>query len=255
MIKSDWLEAELLSGGILHLQLRKAPVNAFNTATLIELGELFCRLKGDEKVKAIVMSSALKVFSAGLNLKEARHFDVSEQTAILNGFHYCFLQMFSFPKPLIVAVEGAAIAGGFFPVLCSDYRIAGFNATFGLTEVKVGVGFPTGLVEIVRSMMSPNDMRLIMQTGKPLSAKQALKVQIVDECVRDGEALRLALVIAKDYADLPPIAYATVKQQVRAPVIQMLKEQMNKAATSKPQPWFNKETSAAMAHMIESTKS
>ena len=250
MIRSEWLKTELLCGGILDLQLAKEPVNSFNASALNELGDLFCRLERDARVKALVMSSALNVFSAGLNLKEARHYNISEQTAILNGFHSCFLKMFSFPKPLIVAVEGAAIAGGFFPVLCSDYRIAGLDATFGLAEVRVGVDFPTGLVEIVRSMMSPNDMRLIMQTGKPISADLALKSQIIDECVKVGKAHELALSIAKDYADLPPLAYANVKQQVRAPVIMALEEQIIKAGNSKPKAWFTSETSAAMARII-----
>ena len=250
MTRSAWLKTELLCEGILDLQLCRSPVNAFNANTLNDLGDFFDRLADDKNVKAIVMSSPFKVFSAGLNLKEAKHYDVNEQTAILNGFHSCFLKMFSFPKPLIVAVEGAAIAGGFFPVLCSDYRIAGLNATFGLAEVRVGVDFPTGLVEIVRSMMSPNDMRLIMQNGKPISADQALNGQIVDECVKVGEARKLALSIANEYADLPPIAYAKVKQQVRAPVIMALQKEINEAAHSKPEAWFTSETQAAMAKMI-----
>ena len=93
-------------------------------------------------------------------------------------------------------------------------------------------------------------MRLIMQTGKPISAEQASKAQIVDRCVKVGQARQLALATAKDYADLPPLAYAKVKQQIRGPVITVLQEQIDKAVKSKPEEWFTTETSVAMARMI-----
>ena len=60
----------------------------------------------------------------------------------------------------------------------------------------------------------------------------------------------MALSIGKEYADLPPIAYAKVKQQVRAPVIMALQKQINEAAHSKPEAWFTAETPEAMAKMI-----
>ena len=188
MSDPDWLRLELQSDGIMLVTMQNAPVNALNPSRLQDLESLFSKLAADTATKVVVLASDLKVFSAGLNLKEAQHYDLADQKAIVDGFHKTFLEIFAFPKPLIVAVEGAAIAGGFFPVICSDYRVAGPRASFGLAEVRVGVGMPAGLMEIIRSMLSPNDLRLILQSGSAIQVDAAIQAGIVDELVQVGGA-------------------------------------------------------------------
>lgn len=250
MSSKDWLRLIYHEGGILQVELNNAPVNALSAITLRELGNFFTTVAADQDVSAVLLMSGLKVFSAGLNLKEAQTYDIKAQSDIVDAFHECFLELYSFPKPLICAVEGAAIAGGLFPVLCSDYRIAEEKSQFGLAEVRVGVGFPTGLVEIVRAEVTQNAMRLMMQNGQPIPAKAAKKAGILDELVAEGEALNRAKQMALKYAQLPPQAYKTVKYQIRAPVITTLQNQIAKAASAAPQAWFTKETKQAMAKMI-----
>ena len=250
MTDRDWLKLELHGDGVMLVKMQNAPVNAFNPICLGELKNLFSKLAEDTSTKSVVLASGLKVFSAGLNLKEAQHYDLEAQEAIVDGFHKTFLEIFAFPKPLIVAVEGAAIAGGFFPVICSDYRVAGPGASFGLAEVRVGVGIPAGLMEIIRSMFSPNDLRLILQNGSAIQVDAALQSGIVDELVQSGAALEQALKIARDYAQIPPKAYATVKHQIRANTIAILKSEVEKSAASDREPWFTEETATAMAKMI-----
>ena len=250
MSSADWLKITNHESGVLQVEFNNAPVNAFSAIGLRELRNFFNAVASDQDVSALLLTSGLKVFSAGLNLKEAQAFDIKSQSDIVNAFHECFLELYSFAKPLICAVEGPAIAGGLFPVLCSDYRIAGKKSQFGLAEVRVGVSFPNGLVEIVRGEVTQCAMRLMMQNGKPISAKAAKKAGILDELVAEGEASDRAKQIALEYAQLPPQAYKTVKYQVRAPVITALRNQIKKAASATPQAWFTKETKQAMAKMI-----
>ena len=250
MSDQDWLKLELQSEGIMLVTMQNAPVNALNPSRLEELESIFSKLADDTATKAVVLASDLKVFSAGLNLREAQHYDLDAQNAIVDAFHKTFLEIFAFPKPLIVAVEGAAIAGGFFPVICSDYRVAGPGASFGLAEVRVGVGMPAGLMEIIRSMFSPNSLRLIFQNGSAIQVDAALKAGIVDELVQVGDVLDQALKIARDYAQIPPKAYATVKNQIRADTIALLKSEVEKSKSSDREPWFTEETAPAMAKMI-----
>ena len=250
MSDPDWLKLELQSDGIMLVTMQNAPVNALNPGRLGDLQNLFLKLADDTATKAVVLSSNLKVFSAGLNLKEAQYYDLAAQKAIVDGFHKAFLEIFAFPKPFIVAVEGAAIAGGFFPVICSDYHVAGPRASFGLAEVRVGVGMPSGLMAIIRSMLSPNDLRLILQNGSAIQVDAAIQAGIVDELVQSGGALDQALKIAREYAQIPPKAYKTVKHQIRADTIAILKREVEKSASSDCDPWFTEETANAMANMI-----
>ena len=148
----DWLKVEHHKGGVLQVELNNAPVNSLSATELRELRKFFNAVASDNSVSSVLLTSGLKVFSAGLNLKEAQTYDIEAQSDVVNAFHECFLELYSFPKPLICAVEGAAIAGGLFPVLCSDYRIAEEKAQFGLAEVRVGVGFPVGLAPPARDL-------------------------------------------------------------------------------------------------------
>lgn len=246
----DWLKVECHKGGVLQVELNNAPVNSLSATKLRELRQFFNAVASDNSVSSVLLTSGLKVFSAGLNLKEAQTYDIEAQSDVVNAFHECFLELYSFPKPLICAVEGAAIAGGLFPVLCSDYRIAEEKAQFGLAEVRVGVGFPVGLVEIVRAEVTQNAMRAVMLSGQPISASAAEKAGIVDELVPEGDALDRAMQVVVEYSQLPPQAYKTVKQQIRAPIIAALNSEVTKAETSAPKAWYTDETEQAMSKMI-----
>ena len=246
----DWIEAQREGHGVLSVRMKNAPVNAFSAESLIEFGAFFRDMAQASQINAVLLSSDLKVFSAGLNLKEAQLFTIEQQSEIVNSFHACYLDIYGFSKPLISAVSGAAIAGGLFPVLCSDYRLGTSKALFGLAEVRVGVGLPAGLMEIVRASVHPNDMRLLLQNGQPFSAQKAHEAGIVDEIVEEQLLYAKALEVAHSYAQLPPQAFATVKDQVRRPVIDRLAAEVKASKTSAPKAWFSEETTAAMAKML-----
>ena len=89
-----------------------------------------------------------------------------------------------------------------------------------------------------------------MQSGKPVGAQDALEAGIVDQLVSAGEVLNHALFAAKDYAQLPPNAYQTVKMQVREGTIALIDQAITGSAEGQEGGWFTQETKAAMAKMI-----
>ena len=76
MSAQDFLNIEQLDDGVLHLELKNAPVNALTATSLRRLGKLFLELSSDPTVAAVLLASGLKVFSAGLNLKDAQKYDI-----------------------------------------------------------------------------------------------------------------------------------------------------------------------------------
>ena len=238
------------SGGIVEIALNRAPVNALSAPFLQELAATFEALGQDPEVRAIVLTSPFKVFSAGLDLKEAQGFDLADEQAIVGGLNTGFLALFACPKPTLVAVEGAAIAGGLFFVLASDVRVAGPHAKFGLAEVRVGADFPVGPLEIARATLSVNDLRWLMLSGEPIEAEAAVASGMIDEVTDAGAAREQALVMAQDMARIPPLTYARVKRQIRGEVIDRIEAAMAAGANMPEDGWFNSETKAAMRRMI-----
>ena len=251
MTASEHLVRKDYGEGIMGIELNRGPVNALSPAFLMGMADMLAGMEQDDSVRAVVLSSPFKVFSAGLDLKEAQDYDLAQQHAIVEALNVAFLALFAFPKPVVAAVGGAALAGGLFYVLGSDLRVAGPRASFGLAEVRVGVDFPAPTMEIARATLGPNTLRRLMQTGQPIDVKQAMAEGIVDVLEEDGGiVLDRALAEARALADIPSIAYASVKRQIRQPAITACEAAIAEGANAPEGGWFNAQTRDAMRRMI-----
>ncbi len=241
-------------GGITQLALARPPVNALNPEFLGEIDVRLSEIESGADVRAIVITSDLPVFSAGMDLKEAQEFTVEEQTAVVDGLNGTFCRLYGIKKPVIVAVNRAAIAGGLFFVLAADYTIAGKGAKFGLTEVRVGVDFPVTPLEIACAELTPSASRRLMLGGRNLDADAAREMGIVDEVVDPAELIALAMEVAKDYAEIPAMAYSRVKMQLRGRVIKKLRDTIESQIDPTRNGWFTEETLGAMKALMAEAK-
>lgn len=235
-------------GGVSEIVLNAAPVNALTADFLNAFADLVHQMETNASVRAILVSSPFKVFSAGLNLKDAQSFDEEAQTAIVDGLNRGFLQLFACPKPTVVAANGAAIAGGFFFILASDLRVAHPQAQLGLAEVRVGVDFPVGPMEIARASLPKTLLRRLMLTGQPMDAATAQAHGVVD--ILDEDTRERALQEARTLARLPASAYARIKRQIREDTILTIEHAIAHPSDRAQTGWFTEETRAAMRAMI-----
>lgn len=235
---------EDLGDGVVALVLSRAPVNALSAGFLDRIAARLEELAADDAVRAVILKSPFKVFSAGLDLKEAQAFDDIGEREIVRALNEDLLALYTFPKPVVVALNGAAIAGGFFFLLGADWRVAAPRAQFGLAEVRVGVDFPIGPMEIARDALSPDSLRRLMLTGQPVRAEAALAQGFIDDISEDVQASALAK--ARELAAIPPQAYAAVKRQVRAGAVQRIAAGL----AQQPAHWFTEETRPAMRKMV-----
>lgn len=244
------VETRAVGEGVVQLELDRPPVNALSAEFLMRFAAELDRLAGDEATRALVISSPHKVFSAGLDLKEAQNFGLAEQHAIVKGLNVGFLTLFAFPKPAVVAVGGAAIAGGLFFVLASDWRVAAPKAQLGLAEIRVGADFPVGPMEIARETLDPNMLRRLMLTGQPVRADLAAQAGLVDEIAPAEEIEARAIAKARELAELPPGTFASVKRQIRGAAIDRIQAAMAAGGNAPEGGWFTAETKPAMRKMI-----
>jgi len=251
MAASEWLNRREHEDGVVELQLGRAPVNALSPEFLFDFAAEIKSLGQDSDVRAIVLSSPFKVFCAGLDLKEAQYFDVEQQHAIVRGLNEAFLALYACPKPTVVAVNGAVIAGGLFFVLASDLRVSASKASFGLAEVRVGVHFPVVPLEIARATLDSNTQRRLMLTGQPIGAVAARNANIIDIITEDvADVLPCAVKEAKKLADLPPMTFASLKQQLRGDTISRIKAGLAAGDSEAQQDWYSSETVPAMQKML-----
>lgn len=178
--------------------------NAVNPAVCDALRAAFDQVEADPDVRAAVLTGAGALFCAGMDLKA---FAQGAGESILFG-QYGFGGFVKRPrsKPVIAAVEGAAIAGGFEMMLACDMVVAGTSAQFALPEVRIGL--IAGAGGAVRLPVSVPRVRAneILLTGKPFSAQDAAAWGLINRVAPDGSALDLAHRIAVDIATNAPLA-------------------------------------------------
>ncbi|MGE0623880.1 MAG: enoyl-CoA hydratase/isomerase family protein [Pseudomonadales bacterium] len=160
--------------------------NALNRALRDALVSTLAALAGDDTVKAVVLTGAGDTFCAGFDLKELQAGDAAEIFSDAGNYHR---QLHTFPKPLVAAVNGAALAGGMDLASLCDLRLAAAAAVFGQPQVRFGV---PAAFELTRSQMNEAMARRLVLTGDRISAEEALTSGYVSAVFPDARALEHA---------------------------------------------------------------
>ena len=145
--------------------------------------------------------------------------------AFLTAMSGAFEALFAFPKPLVAAVNGHAIAGGCVMTACADYRImAREPGRIGIPELLVGVPFPIVPLEIVRFATPPQHLQTLIYRGLTLTAVDALACGLIDAVADPDRALDEAIAVAESLAAVPLSAFQLTKQLLREPALRRMRE-------------------------------
>lgn len=204
--------------GIAVVRIDRPPANAMDVGMLEEGDALLDQLAADLPT-AVVITGREEFFSAGLDLKAMPALDADGQRAMLMGVNRLFTGWYSFPRPLVCAVNGHAVAGGLILALCGDYRVGPTEGKFGLTELRAGVAYPAAAMAVVRAELTAAAARRLALGAALVGPADALELGVVDELSDAAGMLDRALEVAHELAALPAGAYELVKHQVRAETI------------------------------------
>jgi enoyl-CoA hydratase len=206
-------------GEVAVVRLDRPPANAMDLE-LLEEGRRCLDDLATAEPGAVVLTGRDGFFSAGVDLKLVPELDADGQRGMVEGINRLFGGWYSFPRPVVCAVNGHAIAGGLILALCGDYRVgvAG-DAKLGLTELKVGVGYPVAAMAVVRAELTPAVARRLVLRSHLVGPGEALELGVLDELVDHGGLMPRVVDLAAELAELPPDAYALVKEQLRGGVI------------------------------------
>ncbi len=201
--------------GVLEITLNRPKANAIDAATSRLLGQTFVRLKDDPSLHvAIVAASGDRIFSAGWDLKAASEGGESEADDYGVGGFAGLTEMFDLTKPVIAAVQGVAIGGGFEIALASDIVVACPEASFALPETGIGVMADAGGVQRLPRRIPRNVAMDMLLTGRSMSAEEAHRWGLVNYLVPRGDLLPTAREIARRIADGAPLAVRAIKEVV-----------------------------------------
>lgn len=192
-------------GDVTILRMARGKGNAINLEFLAALSEALEAI-GSSPARAAVITGQGSAFGAGVDLPELVAGGESYVRQFIPRMTEAFRRLATFPKPLVAAVNGHAIAGGAIIMLACDQRIlARGTARIGLTEVQVGVQFPAWALEIARYTTPREHFATLILTGRTWQPEDALSRGLVDELVEPDQLLDRAVAVAHELGvSFPP---------------------------------------------------
>lgn len=205
-------------GKVAIVRLARPPVNAVNRQMIGELRWCFDALADDRDVSAVVLSAqGSRAFSAGIDLNELStppdRTTMAVRDVLDDGVTWRDTQhaVRHCPVPVIAAVEGPAIGAGFGLVGVVDIIIASPRASFGLTEINVGL---LGGSSKALRMVGPHKARMMFFMGDLVSAEEFHRLGAIEEIVPVGEAETRAVAIGQRFTEKSPIALRLAKESI-----------------------------------------
>lgn len=210
MIRSETLE----SGNKL-VVIDRPPVNALDLESILALKQTFAGLAADPP-GAVVLTGSGKAFSAGVDVQAWAGYDKADRERMAREITAMTATIAALPCPLVAAVGGHALGGGFVLMLCCDYRLAADHAAIklGLPEVAAGIAFPEGPMRIIRHELPPEMLRRLTLSGATEGPEHLCAAGIIDELAPSDALLARADAAASRLAGLA--GYALVKDQLKA---------------------------------------
>ncbi|WP_179131625.1 enoyl-CoA hydratase/isomerase family protein [Candidatus Entotheonella palauensis] len=203
------------------VRMAHGKVNALDIELLRAICEEFKALE-QTSYRAVVLTGVGSCFSAGVDLFRLIQEDQSYLERFLPVLSDAFRAVFQFPRPVIGAAGGHAIAGGAVLLCCCDYRLfADTQARMGVPELHVGVPFPSIALEILRFCVSRAHFQDIIYSGETFVPSEALRRGLVDEVIPSDQLIERALTCAKRYASVPSGTYELSKRQLHKPVLDL----------------------------------
>ncbi|MET0628197.1 MAG: enoyl-CoA hydratase/isomerase family protein [Acidimicrobiia bacterium] len=206
------LVREARDGGVVLLRLNRPPLHPLSTAVLAEIATHAHELAADPALKAVVITGGEKAFAAGADVSEFTEPGVAPRVSA--AFRAAFDALGAIPRPVIAAIEGFALGGGFELALACDLRVAGDGARLGFPEIQLGIFPGAGGTQRAARLIGPARTKDLVWSGRHVKAPEALELGLVDRVVPAGTALDAAVELATSLGGGAVVAMGLAKRVI-----------------------------------------
>jgi len=216
-------------GGVLEVTLDRPKANAIDLATSRIMGQTFKEFRDDPELRvAIIATAGERFFSAGWDLKAAAGGDAVDGDYGVGGFAG-LQELRDLNKPVIAAVNGMAVGGGFELALSADLILCAEHSTFALPEIRAGTLADAATIKLPKRMPYHVAMDLLL-TGRWMDAAEAHRWGLVNEVLPKDKLMDRVWELAEMLAAGPPLVFAAIKEVARAAEAMSFQEAMNRIA-------------------------
>src|SRR5262249_13564405 len=178
-------------------------LNVIQPLTLEELRQVFDELDRTESVRVIVLAARGPAFSAGFDVSSMVQLTPQQVADDLDGVGAVYDAIERNSKPVVAAINGAAMGGGLLLALVSDFRLASERASFGAPEVKIGIFPSLNLLPRLERLVGLGHGKSLVMTGAPIDAAEAHRLGLVHRIIAHEKLQSEAQALAERLAKLP----------------------------------------------------
>ena len=206
---------------LLILTIQHGKANAIDLELFQHLADQLDAAESDPR--PMVLTGQGKMFSAGVDLFKVLDGGTDYLEEFLPVLSKQVLRLFTWPAPVVAAINGHAIAGGCILAAACDTRLMRRDVgKIGVTEMLVGVPFPVVALEVLRHLLPNPHLESLVKYGTTLNAEQAQRIGLVDEAVGEDELMDKACAAARQLGRIPQQSFALTKRHLRLPTVQRI---------------------------------
>ncbi len=245
----DFVEAQR-SDRVATAKLRRGKVNALNGAVVDQLRSVLRAWEVDPEVGAVVVTGTGKFFSFGFDIPEFLSFTRQEFSDYLCNFTDLYKYVFGYPKPVVAALNGHAIAGGCMLALACDHRImVSGKAKLSLNEITFGSSVFAGSTEMLRFWVGSANATAVLVSGAMYSAEEAKGLGLVQDVVSEEGLAERANQAAAALAQKHAPAFASIKSLLRRSIVEEMNDREAEAIREFVSIWYSEATWANLRNI------
>ena len=200
-----------LSGYVVQCEIHRPPNNFFDLELITDLADCFDDLDTNSQCRAIVLCSEGKHFCAGANFHES------------NPLYTEAVRLFGNKKPVIAAVQGAAVGGGLGLAMMADFRVACENTRMTANFVKLGFTPGFGLTHTLPRLIGQQNANMLFLTGRRINGETAMEWGIADVFATADDIRDKAIGLAREIAENAPLALISLREQMRPGLVEAVR--------------------------------
>ena len=229
--------------GIAEARLKRGKVNALNEGVVDEISGCLQHMAADPDIRAVILTGEGSFFSFGFDIPEFLSYSKESFSKFLKRFTGLYTYLFTYPKPVVAALNGHAIAGGCMLGLACDYRImVSGKAKISLNEITFGSSVFAGSVAMLKFLIGGRNSQAGLYDGTMYSAEAALHLGMIDQVSSNEKLLEDAREAARRLGSKDGAAFRSIKGLLRGPVAEEMVKREDASVREFVEIWYSENT-------------
>lgn len=236
-----------LLDGIATLEICRPPHNYFDEPLMVALVQALQYLDGVEACRVVVLAARGRSFCAGADFSKSA---MSSQGTGTRLYSHA-LGMFRTRKPIVCAVQGAAVGAGLGLALAGDFRVVSPSTRLAANFCRLGIHPGFGLTVTLPRLVGQQQAAILFFTGRRVAGVEAVAIGLADILAEDGKVLEKAQEFAREIAISAPLAVLSLRETLRGTLAEQVQAAMAREASEQDKHWASEDFKEGVAAMAE----